>query len=137
MKLKSRKQSRTRRHRRVRRKISGTVERPRMAIMLSSRNMYVQFIDDDAGVTLASASSMKDEKRDIGAARELGKRASESAIEKGVNSVVVDRGGFKFHGRLKAIVDGAVEGGLIVGNTKKAPAEKGSGQEPDQDGDDK
>jgi len=77
-----------------------------MALMASGRHLYVQFIDDESGVTLASASTLGgDGKKDLAAARRLGERAASLAAEKGIREWVVDRGGFKFHGRLKAIVN--------------------------------
>jgi len=96
-----------------------------MSIMLSNKNMYVQFIDDTKGVTLASAGTAgSDSKCTVAAARDLGKRAAESAMDKGIRRMVVDRGGFRFHGRVKAIVDGALEAGLSTGkNGEQRPAE--------------
>jgi large subunit ribosomal protein L18 len=115
MKIQNKTDSRRRRHRRVRRKISGTAERPRMAIMKSSRHLYVQLIDDVAGVTLASATTVSNaDKCNIATAGELGKAIAKAGQEKGIERVVVDRGGFPFHGRIKAVVDGAVEAGLSI-----------------------
>ena len=124
MKLKNRKEMRLRRHRRVRRKISGTAERPRLAISKSSRHMYVQLIDDVQGVTLASATTVGSQaKKNVEQASELGRRAAEAALSKGIERVVVDRGGFLFHGRVKAIVDAATAAGLnIRSGAKAAPA---------------
>ncbi len=117
MKAKTRTDYRASRHKRIRKKISGTAARPRMAIMVSNKHMYVQLIDDDAGTTLVSASSVGTEGNNVAAATELGKRAGEAAKEKGVSRFVVDRGGFRYHGRVKAIVDAAIEAGLR--NTKE------------------
>lgn len=115
MKIQNKTDSRRRRHRRVRRKISGTADRPRMAIMKSSRHLYIQLIDDVAGVTLASVTTVGTAaKRNIATAGELGKSIAEVAATKGIERIVVDRGGFQFHGRVKAIVDGALEGGLSI-----------------------
>lgn len=115
MKIQNKTDSRRRRHRRVRRKVSGTADRPRMAIMKSSRHLYVQLIDDVAGVTLASATTVSSTgKCNITTATELGKTIAGSAAEKGIERIVVDRGGFSFHGRVKAVVDGAVEAGLSI-----------------------
>jgi large subunit ribosomal protein L18 len=117
MKAKTRKDYRAKRHARIRKHISGSAECPRMAIMVSNKHMYVQFIDDDAGVTLASASSVKESGNNVATATQLGQRAGEAAKEKGVSQFVVDRGGFRFHGCVKAIVDAAIEVGLR--NTKE------------------
>lgn len=93
-----------------------------MAIMKSNRHLYVQFVDDVAGVTLASAGTLGAEgKNDVGSAGALGKRAAEAALAKGIKDVVVDRGGFPFHGRIKAVVDAAREAGLTMG-AAAAPA---------------
>lgn len=131
MKLISRKDIRARRHKRVRRKIIGAPERPRMSIMISNRNAYVQFIDDEKGVTLASVSTITDKGGNInvGTARLLGKRAAATAMEKGIKSIVIDRGGFKFHGRVKAIVDAAVENGLVVSQVAERKVESEGGLE--------
>lgn len=110
-----RKKARFVRHRRIRRKVIGTAEKPRMALMVSGKHMYVQFIDDMKGVTVASVSTLGEKSKvnkEAGAL--LGKKASEVAVKAGVKRVVVDRGGFKFHGKLKAIVDAAVAGGLVI-----------------------
>jgi len=108
--------ARLRRHARVRTKISGTAERPRLNVFRSSKHIYAQIIDDNAGVTLCSASSM-DKGFDIyggniEAATEVGKNIAKAAIEKGITEVVFDRGGYLYHGRVKALAEGAREGGL-------------------------
>jgi large subunit ribosomal protein L18 len=102
-----------------------------MAIMKSNRCLFVQFIDDDHGVTLAAADTRNGgDRKNLDGARHLGRRAAETAIEKGIREVVVDRGGFRYHGCVKAIVEGALEGGLRSGSAaveaKKpfAPAEE-------------
>ncbi len=118
MKLKTRKDLRARRHTRVRAKVSGSVACPRLAIMISNRHMVAQMIDDAAGVTLAAASSGPDEKPCVASAQALGRRLGEAAGTNGITRFVVDRGGFRFHGRVKAIVDGVLEAGLT--NTKEA-----------------
>ena len=109
-------EARLRRHRRVRGKISGTAERPRLNVFRSSQNIYAQLIDDTAGVTLCAASSVEKSFGDRGgnkeAAREVGKLIAERATKKGISTVVFDRGGFVFHGRVKELADGAREGGL-------------------------
>ena len=120
MKLKTRKEFRKRRHLRVRKRISGTVSRPRMAIFLSSRHIQVQFIDDVAGVTLASAKSDKSTKSlNLALAKTVGEAAAEAAKANGIDLVVVDRGGFRFHGKLKQVVESMVEGGVRI-STKEA-----------------
>ena len=116
----SRKEKRASRHRRVRRKVSGSAERPRMSVMVSCKHMYVQFVDDNKGATLASVSTLGAEnKNNVAAARELGRRAAEVALKAGIKSAVVDRGGFTFHGRVKAIVDAAGAAGIAVGAKKE------------------
>lgn len=110
---------RKRRHQRVRNTVMGTPERPRMNVFRSSKNIYVQIIDDLAGHTLVSASSLDpaiiDSTKDGGnkeAAKMVGELAAERALEKGINSVVFDRGGFKYHGRIKEVAEAAREKGL-------------------------
>jgi large subunit ribosomal protein L18 len=119
-KAKTGKSRRTIRHKRVRRKISGSAERPRLSIFRSLNHVYAQVIDDTEGVTLASASSLDTEvkqERDGKAKTEVstlvGKLVAERAKEKGVTSVVFDRGGFKFHGRAKALAEAARKEGLV------------------------
>ncbi|HEY3834521.1 MAG TPA: 50S ribosomal protein L18 [Acidimicrobiia bacterium] len=108
---------RERRHRRVRKKISGTPDRPRLAVFRSGRHIYAQAIDDVHGRTVASASTMEKAERGgsgatVAAAREVGKRLGERAKTAGVTTVVFDRGGYKYHGRVAAVADGARESGL-------------------------
>ena len=108
-------QKRKRRHRRVRGRVHGSAARPRLCVFRSSKGIYAQVIDDDAGVTLASASTLqlagasgsKSEK-----AAEVGKLVAQRAREAGIAKVVFDRGGYLYHGRVKALADGAREGGL-------------------------
>ena len=114
----NRKVQRQKRHQRLRQRVIGTAERPRMSICVTNKNMYVQFIDDDAGKTLAQANTLKDEKANIEVAKSLGVKAAEAAKAAGISLVVVDRGGFKYTGRIAAIVSAAVEAGLAV-STKK------------------
>jgi large subunit ribosomal protein L18 len=116
----SRKDLRRRRHRRLRRKISGTAARPRMAVYVSNRGIAVQFVDDENGATLAGVASTAG--KNVAAARQLGQRAAEAARERGIGEVVVDRGGFKYHGRVKALVEAAVEAGLKAGRLVPAAA---------------
>ena len=110
----NRKEQRQKRHMRLRQKIVGTAERPRMSICVTNKNMYVQFIDDDAGKTLASASSLKEKKANLEVAKNLGAAAAAAASAAGISLVVVDRGGFKYTGRVAAIVDAAVAAGLKI-----------------------
>ena len=116
---KSRRLQRLRRHQRVRRRVRGSAERPRLAVFRSSKHVEGQLVDDYAGVTLAGFSTrgLKDFKAEgsntkVEQAYEAGKRLAALAKDKGVTSVVFDRGGFKYHGRIKAFADGAREGGL-------------------------
>ena len=108
--------ARLRRHARVRRKISGTAERPRLNVFRSSKHIYAQIIDDVAGTTLCAASSMDKGFEiyggNIEAATEVGKNIAKAAIEKGITEVVFDRGGYLYHGRVKALAEGAREGVL-------------------------
>ena len=110
----NRKVQRQKRHLRLRQKVVGTAQRPRMSICVTNKNMYVQFIDDDAGKTLASASSLKEKKANLEVARNLGAAAAAAASAAGISLVVVDRGGFKYTGRVAAIVDAAVAAGLKI-----------------------
>ena len=120
----NRKEQRQLRHKRLRQKIKGTAERPRMAIYISNKHMYVQFIDDDAMTTLSPVSSLKDgAKANLAEAKEVGKNAAEAAKAKNISLVVVDRGGFPFHGRVKEIVDSAVAAGLKI-SVKTAKEDK-------------
>ncbi len=111
--------ARKRRHRRVRAKISGTPQRPRLNVYRSLGHIYAQVIDDEAGHTLASASTVDralraqvEGKNKVEAARMVGELVAQRAKELGVNQVVFDRGGFQYHGRIKALADAAREAGL-------------------------
>ena len=108
--------ARLKRHKRVRSKISGTAERPRLNVFRSNTNIYAQIIDDVNGVTLVSASSLDKEIAGNGgnkeAAKEVGKLVAQRAAEKGITDVVFDRGGYVYHGRVKELAEGAREGGL-------------------------
>jgi large subunit ribosomal protein L18 len=116
----NRKEQRKRRHLRIRQRIKGTAERPRMAIYVSNKHMYVQFIDDVAMHTIAATSTLKDGVNcNLETAKLIGANAAEAAKAKGISAVVIDRGGFSFHGRIKQIVDAAVENGLIVSVKEK------------------
>ena len=103
--------ARLQRHKRVRAKISGTAERPRLDVFRSAKNIYAQVIDDVAGVTLVSASTAAKSFTEY-AARAVGKLVAERCKAKGIETVVFDRGGYVFHGRVKELADGAREGGL-------------------------
>jgi large subunit ribosomal protein L18 len=109
-------ESRARRHRRVRGKVAGTVERPRLAVFRSNRGIEAQLVDDEAGRTVAAASWIglpKSFKGDKSAqATEVGKLLAENAKKAGIEAVVFDRGGYLYHGRVKALAEGAREGGL-------------------------
>ena len=108
-------EARERRHRRVRGKISGTAERPRLSVARSNKRIYAQLIDDERGHTIAAAGSHEAALRGLSkgaAAGEVGKLLAERAKEAGVGRVVFDRGGYKYHGRVKALAEGAREGGL-------------------------
>jgi large subunit ribosomal protein L18 len=109
--------SRTRRHLRVRKRISGTAVRPRLVVNRSARHMFVQVVDDTRGVTLASASTMEADVRALegdksSKAKRVGELVAERAKAAGIEAVVFDRGGNKYHGRVAAVADGAREGGL-------------------------
>ena len=100
-------------HARIRQKLSGTTERPRLNVHRSLNHIYAQVIDDVQGVTLASASSIKLKTGgNVAAAKEIGKAIAELAKKKGVTKVVFDRGGYLYHGRIKALADAAREAGL-------------------------
>ena len=116
---KSRSEVRVNKHRKLRNRFSGTAERPRLAVFRSNNHMYAQIIDDTVGNTLVSASTLqKDVKAElektnnVEAAAYLGTVIAKKAIEKGIASVVFDRGGFIYHGKIKALADAAREAGL-------------------------
>ena len=115
----NRKVQRQKRHLRLRQRVAGTAERPRMSICVTNKNMYVQFIDDDAQKTLAQANSLKEAKANLEVAKNLGKQAADAAKAAGISIVVVDRGGNKFTGRVAAIVEAAVEAGLAISAKKE------------------
>ncbi|MFO7881568.1 MAG: 50S ribosomal protein L18 [Kosmotogaceae bacterium] len=119
MKKNIRKQLRQRRHLRIRSTIKGTPERPRLAVFRSEKHMYAQIIDDTSGTTLAYASTVNKEIKEKltktwnkEAASEVGKLIAKKALEKGIKEVVFDRGGFKYHGRVKFLAEAARESGL-------------------------
>ncbi|MGH3391834.1 MAG: 50S ribosomal protein L18 [Actinomadura sp.] len=111
--------ARSRRHLRVRKKVSGTTVRPRLVVSRSTRHVYVQVVDDVAGRTIASASTMESDLRGLGGdktakARKVGELVGQRAKDAGIESVVFDRGGNRYHGRVAAIADGAREAGLAL-----------------------
>ena len=119
MAIKSKASQRARRHARIRKYVSGTAARPRLCVTRSTRHMFVQVIDDVKGVTLASASTMEAELRvadldKTAKAKRVGELVAERAKAAGVEAVVFDRGGNKYHGRVAAVADGAREGGLAL-----------------------
>ena len=110
------KAQRLKRHKRVRAKVSGTPEKPRLNVFRSEKHIYAQIIDDVNGVTLCSASSVEKGFDGSGSnkegARKVGKAVAERAVAKGIESVVFDRGGYIYHGRVQELAEGAREGGL-------------------------
>ncbi len=108
--------ARLRRHKRVRKNISGTAERPRLDVFRSLNHIYAQIIDDTKGVTLAAASSLEKGFEGSGGnvegAKKVGEMIAKKALEKGIKEVVFDRGGYIYHGRVAALAEGAREGGL-------------------------
>lgn len=108
--------SRTRRHARIRAKIKGTEDKPRLCVFRSNKHIYAQLINDVAGNTLLSSATLKlsgsKGKGKTGKAFETGKLLAEEALKKGIKKVSFDRGGYNFHGRVKALAEGAREGGL-------------------------
>jgi large subunit ribosomal protein L18 len=120
MDAKTRRVARVRRHSRVRKKVAGTAERPRLAVYRSNRHIYVQLIDDRAAATLAAASDAEIEGADKATkgktdrAKEVGKLIADRAKGAGIDRVVFDRGGRRYHGRVAAVAEGAREGGLQI-----------------------
>ncbi len=116
MKREIKKLKRERRHKRVRKKAFGTAERPRLCVFRSNKHIYAQLIDDEKGKTLFSANDiqLKSEKKLVKTerAREVGKLIAKKALERGIRKVVFDRGGYKYHGRIRALAEGSREGGL-------------------------
>lgn len=109
-------EKRDRRHRRIRAKIQGTADRPRLFVFRSAKHIYAQLIDDDKGKIIAEAQDLKvsvgKKKTKTDRAKEIGKLIAQKAVEKKIEKVVFDRGGYKYHGRVKSLADGAREGGL-------------------------
>ncbi len=119
MSLTTKHEKRARRHLRVRQKISGTVSRPRLCVFRSLNHIYAQIVDDVAGNTMVSASTLEPSVKgsietggNIAAAKKVGQLVAARALENGVTSVVFDRGGYLYHGRVKALAEAAREGGL-------------------------
>lgn len=121
MKLRTRTDYRRERHARIRRKLTGTPERPRLSIMMSNRHIHVQFIDDSVARTLASVTTSGSEstQRNKVAASRLGELAAKTAREKGIRQVVVDRGGHRFHGCVRALVEAMVKAGVSARSDEK------------------
>lgn len=116
----TRNEARIRRHARVRQKIAGTSDVPRLSVFRSLKHIYAQIIDDQVGHTLVSASTLDEDVRaqidglsKLEQAKLVGKRVAEKALSKGVTRVVFDRGGYAYHGRVKALADASREGGLV------------------------
>src|ERR671910_2289538 len=119
-------------HRRIRRKVRGSSGRPRLAIYRSLNHIYAQVIDDEAGATIASASTTEKDLKggtggNIEAAQRVGRAIAERAVEKGITSVVFDRGGYRYHGRVKALADAAREAGLNREELQAAAAASSGG----------
>ena len=117
---KSRQEVRVKKHWKIRNRISGTTERPRLAVFRSNNHMYAQIIDDTVGNTLVAASTVEKEVKaelehtnDVDAAAYLGKVIAKRAMDKGITEVVFDRGGFLYHGKIKALAEAAREAGLV------------------------
>jgi large subunit ribosomal protein L18 len=118
-------------HRRIRRKVRGDGERPRLAVYRSLNHIYAQVVDDQLGKTIVSASTTEKDLRgstggNLDAARRIGKAIAERALEKGISSVVFDRGGYLYHGRIKALTDAAREAGLNKNELEAKAAEEES-----------
>ena len=119
-------------HRRIRRKVKGSNERPRLAVYRSLNHIYAQVVDDESGKTIVSASTTEKDLRgstggNIDAAKRIGQTIAERALEKGIESVVFDRGGYLYHGRIKALTDAARAAGL---NKNELPAAVEAAPEP-------
>ena len=115
-----RQQARVKRKKRIRKKINGTTQRPRLSVFRSARHIYAQVVDDTAGHTLAAASTMDKDalsgskvENKVEAAKFVGKLVGERAIGKGIKEVILDRNGFLYHGRIKSLSEGARESGLV------------------------
>jgi large subunit ribosomal protein L18 len=123
-------------HRRIRRKVSGTTDHPRLAVYRSLNHIYAQVIDDERGLTLVSASTAEKELRgstggNVDAAKRIGREIAERALAKGITEVVFDRGGYLYHGRVKALTDAAREAGLNKSETSEKADETAEEQQCD------
>ena len=116
-KVKQKRQQRYRKHRRVRAKVKGSAICPRLSVFRSNQHIYVQLINDDKGQTLASFSDLKIKRKKgltkIAIAKQIGNSVAKKALEKKIKKVVFDRGGYKYHGQVKAAAEGARQGGLV------------------------
>jgi len=115
MKTVDRKEGRARRHARIRKQIGGTAQRPRLCVMVSGKHIYAQLVDDEKSATLVTVSSSGKAgvgSKNVEGAKLIGARLAELAKELGVNAVVFDRGGFRYHGRVKAVADAVREAGI-------------------------
>jgi len=108
----TREEYRARRHFRVRKRVNGTAERPRLVVFRSDKHIYAQLVDDNAQRTIMTVTDSGIEGKKVEKSFEVGKKVATLAKEKGVTSIVFDRGGYLYHGRVKAVADGAREGGL-------------------------
>jgi large subunit ribosomal protein L18 len=121
-------------HRRIRRKVRGTTEHPRLAVYRSLNHIYAQVIDDVRGLTLVSASTAEKDLRgqtggNVDAAKRIGREIAQRALAKGITEVVFDRGGYLYHGRVKALTDAAREAGLNKSETTESADEKAASTE--------
>ncbi len=114
--MKNRRLQRKIRHSRIRKKLVGTLDAPRLSVFRSNKHIYAQLIDDTKSQTLVSASSImsktKDKLKNLEKAKDTGKTLAQKAVKKNIKKVIFDRGGYKFHGRIKSLAEGAREGGL-------------------------
>lgn len=121
-------------HGRIRKKVRGTTERPRLAVYRSLNHIYAQVIDDDKGKTIVSASTVEDQLKgstggNVEAAQRVGKAVAERALEAGISQVVFDRGGYLYHGRVKTLIDSAREAGLNNNGAESAKETREEGNE--------
>jgi len=114
MKKESRNNLRLQRKKRIRAKVSGTLKAPRLCVFRSLKNIYAQVINDESGVVLASAKLGEKAKNDLAGAKKVGMEIAKKCLEKKIEKVVFDRSGYKYHGKTKALADGAREGGLKI-----------------------